>query len=69
MASWPLLDRIAAHVGTWALRRLYGADCQTDVLDDFAGDTTVRCLSCDATRLVAHMQEIIHDCVCTGDVA
>lgn len=58
MSKTPLVDRLAARVGTWALRRLYGADCETDVLDDFPGDTTVRCLSCDATRLVEHMKEI-----------
>lgn len=58
---WPLVDRVAAYIGVWALRRLYGANCETDILDDFPGDTSVRCLSCDATRLVKHMREILSE--------
>lgn len=55
-----LLDRIACLVGIWAFRRLYGADCRTDVRDDFP-DERANCLSCDAKRLVTSMQEILRD--------
>ena len=51
-------DRLAAAVGIWALRRLYGADCPTDVRDDFLGEDVGYCLSCDAGRLVKSMLEI-----------
>jgi hypothetical protein len=56
----PLLDRIACYLGIWALRRLYGADCETDVRDDFPGEA-VNCISCDAKRLVVDMQECLSD--------
>lgn len=55
-----LLDRLACHAGIWALRRLYGADCQTDVRDDFPGERT-DCLGCAAKRLVMSMQELLQD--------
>lgn len=52
-----LIDRIAAHVGAWALRRHFGADCPTDVRDDFLGDKNAQCASCDARRLIDAMRE------------
>ena len=58
MTDW--LDRVACRVGIWALRRLYGADCETDVRDDFPGEK-VDCISCDAKRLVENMQEILRN--------
>lgn len=58
-APWPLLDRIAAYAGIWALRRLYGADCLTDIREDFPDDPDVQCYGCDAKRLVEHMRTII----------
>jgi len=48
-----LRDRVACHVGIWALRRLYGADC--------GPDTAEGCISCDAKRMVENMQEILQD--------
>jgi hypothetical protein len=56
-----LLDRIAAHVGIWALRRIYGADCPTDVQDDWPDDPNVRCLGCDATRMVSDMRGLLDE--------
>jgi hypothetical protein len=52
-----ILDRIACRVGIWALVRLFG-ECDTDVLDDFPGDT---CLGCDATRVIKSMREYLED--------
>jgi hypothetical protein len=56
-AAWPVIDRIAAWVGVWALRRLYG-ECATDVREDFPEDPDVVCIACDATRLIKSMEEI-----------
>lgn len=58
-ARYRLLDRLAALLGIWALRRLYGADCDTNIRDDFPGED-VHCLGCDATKIVNHMREIVH---------
>jgi len=55
-----LMDRIACRFGIWALRRLFGADCEIDVRKEFPGED-VECLSCDATRLVKSMREILQD--------
>jgi hypothetical protein len=55
-----VLDRIACRLGIWALRRLYGADCATDVRADFPGED-LDCISCDAKRLVESMREILQD--------
>jgi hypothetical protein len=52
-----LLDRLACLVGIWALKRLYG-ECSTDVHDDFPGDPDVRCIGCDATKLIHNMREL-----------
>ena len=52
-----LLDRIAVYMGIWALRRLFGANCKTDVHDDFPGEPNLVCPSCDAGRLVKIMLE------------
>lgn len=56
---WTFGDRIAARVGMWALQRLYGANCKTDVRDDFPDDPDIECLDCYATKLVADMKEIL----------
>ena len=53
-----LIDIIAARVGVWALRRLFGGDCPTDVRDDYPGRSDFACLSCDAKRLIDCMTEI-----------
>jgi hypothetical protein len=55
-----MLDRVACYLGIWALRRLYGADCETDVEEDWPGEGMV-CLSCDARRLVVSMSELLGD--------
>ncbi len=44
-----LLDRIAAQLGMWALRRLFGADCP---------DHDDNCASCQAARLIELMGEL-----------
>lgn len=54
------VDGIAGRVGIWALRRLFGADCPTDIKDDFPGED-VACISCDATRLVAAMRDFLDE--------
>lgn len=51
------LDWIAARLGCWALRRLFGADCETDVRDDFPGEDVGYCASCDAKRLIEIMSD------------
>jgi len=51
-----ILDRIAVIFGVWALRRLYGANCDIDVRDEFPDDPSLQCISCDAGRLVKDMQ-------------
>lgn len=56
-----IVDRIACWLGIWALRRLYGADCETDVRDDWPDEPDLNCISCDAKRLVTSMQEILRD--------
>lgn len=56
-----IIDRIACHVGTWALRRVFGADCETDVREDWPDEPNMYCVSCDAKRLVGVMQDILHD--------
>lgn len=53
-----LIDRVAARLGIWALRRLFGADCTTDVRDDWPDEPNMHCPSCDAKRLVAAMRDI-----------
>jgi hypothetical protein len=52
-----LLDWVARRLAVWALRRLYGADCRTDIREDFPDEPDTICLSCDAKRLVKHMQD------------
>jgi hypothetical protein len=54
-----ILDRLAVILGMWSLRRLYGAGCKTDIRDDFPDDPTLRCISCDAGRLIADMKELL----------
>jgi hypothetical protein len=55
-----LIDKLAARVGIWALRRLFGADCSTDVRDDFPDESNAHCMSCDAKRLIECMKELVH---------
>jgi hypothetical protein len=57
VVRFPLLDRFAARVGIWALRRLYGADCETDVNADFPGEG-MYCISCDAKRIILSLADI-----------
>lgn len=54
------IDRLACVVGIWSLRRLYGADCDTDVRDDFPSEK-IDCLGCDAKRLIESMREVLQD--------
>lgn len=54
-----IIDRIAVILGTWALRSLYGADCETDVRDDFPDEPGLTCLSCDAKRIVTNMRGLL----------
>ena len=56
--KYSILDFVAIKAGVWALRHLYGADCETDVRDDFPDDPVLQCISCDAKRLVNAMLEI-----------
>lgn len=58
MKPWPLLDRIAARLAIWALQRIYGDPCETDVRGDFPDEPNIQCIGCDATRIVAHLREI-----------
>lgn len=53
-----MVDWIAARLGAWALKRLFGADCPTDVRQDFPDEPDARCLSCDAKRLIEAMKEM-----------
>ena len=57
--NWPRgLDRVAAYVALWALGRIYGPDCETDVREDFTGEE-VHCLGCDATRIKVNLRELV----------
>ena len=57
--NWPRgLDRIAVYVALWALDRIYGGDCETDVRKDFPGEE-VECLGCDATRIRVHLRGLL----------
>lgn len=51
--------RLAAYIGIWAVRRVFGLGCETDVRDDFPNDPTVQCIYCDAARVVAHMKDLL----------
>lgn len=53
-----LIDRIAVVVGTWALHRLYGSECETYVWEDFPNEPDTECLSCHATVLTKSMKEL-----------
>lgn len=55
-----LTERLAVHLGVWALKRLYGADCKIDVRDEYPGED-VRCPSCDAKRLIDEMKTLLTD--------
>ncbi len=47
------IDIVAVKVSIWGLRRLFGADCETDVRNDFPeGYVELYCLSCDAKRII-----------------
>ena len=56
-----ILDRLAVFVTIWGLRRIYGADCATDVREDFPDAPELYCISCDAGRLIRNMREILAD--------
>ncbi len=58
IAPLSLLDRIAARVGMWALRRLYG-ECEVDVRDEFPDEPSATCIGCDASRLIRHMEDMV----------
>ena len=46
----PWMDRLAAFVGAWALRRVYGCCAPTDYEPE--------CRSCQAGKLVREMEDI-----------
>ena len=52
------IDHVAAFIGIWAVKRLYGPGCATDVHDDFLGEPGINCISCDAKRLLNAMKDI-----------
>lgn len=52
------VDGIACRVGIWAIHRLFGEDCETDIRDDFPGEN-INCIGCDATRIAAAMRDIL----------
>jgi hypothetical protein len=52
-------ERLAAYVGVWAVRRVFGLGCATDVRDDFPNDPTAQCIQCDAARVVAYMKSVM----------
>ena len=50
-------DYWALRLGIWALRTIYG-ECKTYVWDDFPGED-VKCASCDATKVIRDMREML----------
>lgn len=55
-----IIDLVALWLMAWALRRFYGADCETYVWDDFAGEPyEAECLSCDAKFLIQETRELL----------